>query len=170
MQEWYFYFKVICLEKSFLMANMLICTFFGHTEDSIQIKNTILLPAVGTEIGQGWSSRKIHCLNSHGAINQKQSSIPSHKHPCVPNYFKNVFQDPKGECSGSKIKRKWTMQEIKIIQQKTPIFFPLVLGPLKYREEIKIWFLPSGRMQSSWRDTSSTCEMQRKDLEILTNE
>ena len=35
------------------MANMLICTFFGHTEDSIQIKNTILLPAVGTEIGQG---------------------------------------------------------------------------------------------------------------------
>ena len=62
------------------------------------------------------------------------------------------------------------MHEIKIIQQKTPIFFPLMLCPLKYREEIKIWFLPSVRMQSSWRDTSSTCEMQRKDLEILTNE
>ena len=91
------------------MANMLICTFFRHRRFyPNQINNTILLPAVGTEIGQGWSSsRKIHCLNSYGAINQKQqSSIPSHKHPCVPNYFKDVFQDPEGEYSGSQIKRK----------------------------------------------------------------
>ena len=113
-------------------------------------------------IGQGWSSsRKIQPPWSPWDPLRHHTNIP------VPNYFKNVFQDPEGECSASQIKRKWAMQEIKIIQQQTSIFFPLVIGPLKYREEIKIWFLPSSRMQSSWRHTSSTCEMQERIWKFL---
>lgn len=61
----------------------------------------------------------------------------------------SILKDPEGECSGGRIKIKGATQKLRSYNKKH-YNASLILGPLKYREEIKIWFLPSGRTQSSW--------------------